>query len=53
MIYYVFNVYLREREYVRVHEQGRTDTGGERESQAGSMLSAHGLTWGSNPRTVR
>ena len=42
----VYLYVLRERK----HEQGRgRERGRERESQAGSVLSAQSLTWGSNP----
>ena len=42
----------RERERERVSELGRSRRK-KRESQAGSMLSAQSLTWGSIQRTVR
>ena len=37
----------------RAHEQGRAETEKERESQAGSNLSAQSQMWGSIPWTVR
>ena len=45
-------IYFIEREKERVSKEG-AEREGERESQAGSMLSVQSLVWGLNPRTVR
>ena len=49
-----FIYFERERERELTHELGRgRDTGRERESQAGSMISAQSQTWGSISPRVR
>ena len=45
-------IYFIEREKERVSKEG-AEREGERESQAGSVLSVQSLVWGLNPRTVR
>ena len=49
---YLFIYFERERERER-ESRGGAERKGERESQAGSMLSAWSLTWGSIPQIVR
>ena len=49
----VFLMFIFEREREREHEHGRgRDRQGDRESQAGSTLSAQSQTWGSGPQTM-
>ena len=46
-------IFEREREREQAHGQSRAEREGNRESEAGSALSAKSPMWGLNPRIMR